>query len=67
VAPPRLLSLLASGEFDWDDLRHRQVFLRNWVEGDPDLNPAAGSAEGEDEGEVGRAPADNQGPQEIHG
>ena len=28
---PRLLDLLESGEFDWDDPRHREAYLRAWV------------------------------------
>ena len=30
---PRLAELLESGEFDWDNLRHREAFLRAWVNG----------------------------------
>ncbi len=29
----RLLDLLESGEFDWDNLRHREAYLRAWVTG----------------------------------
>ena len=31
--PPRLLELLESGEFDWDNLKHREAYLRAWVNG----------------------------------
>ena len=27
----RLLELLERGELDWDDLRHREMYLRTWV------------------------------------
>ena len=30
---PRLLELLESGEFDWDNLRHREAWLRAWLNG----------------------------------
>ena len=32
---PRLLGLLRSGELDWDNPRHREAYLRAWVNGDP--------------------------------
>jgi hypothetical protein len=28
---PKLLQLLERGEFDWDDPRHREAYLRAWV------------------------------------
>lgn len=28
---PRLLALLESGEFDWDNPRHREAYLRAWL------------------------------------
>jgi hypothetical protein len=28
---PKLLGLLDSGQFDWDNLRHREAYLRAWV------------------------------------
>jgi len=28
---PKLLELLESGEFDWDNPRHREAYLRAWV------------------------------------
>ena len=31
--PPRLLDLLERGELDWDDPRHREAYLRAWVNG----------------------------------
>ena len=31
---PRLLELLGSGEFDWDNPRHREAYLRAWVKGE---------------------------------
>lgn len=30
---PVLAELIESGEFDWDDLRHREAYLRAWVNG----------------------------------
>jgi hypothetical protein len=29
----RLRDLIASGEFDWDDLGHRVAYLKAWVRG----------------------------------
>ena len=31
---PRLLDLIESGELDWDNLRHREAYLRAWVKGE---------------------------------
>ena len=31
TANPRLAALLESGEFDWDDLDHRLMYLRTWA------------------------------------
>lgn len=31
AAPARLLELLERGELDWDDLRHREAYLKAWV------------------------------------
>ena len=28
---PRLMALLESGDLDWDDPRHREMYLRTWV------------------------------------
>ena len=28
---PALAALIESGEFDWDDPRHREMYLRTWV------------------------------------
>lgn len=28
---PRLAALLESGEFDWDDPRHREAYLKYWL------------------------------------
>lgn len=28
---PRLLHLLESGEFDWDNPRHREAYLKAWL------------------------------------
>ena len=33
VAHPKLAALLESGEFDWDNPRHREAYLRAWVNG----------------------------------
>jgi hypothetical protein len=30
----RLLDLLERGDFDWDNPRHREAYLRAWVNGD---------------------------------
>jgi hypothetical protein len=30
---PRLAELIASGRFDWDDGKHREAYLRAWVNG----------------------------------
>jgi hypothetical protein len=30
----RLLDLLESGELDWDNPRHREAYLRAWVNGE---------------------------------
>ena len=30
---PALLDLLESGRFDWDNPRHREAYLRAWVNG----------------------------------
>ena len=43
---PRLLDLLERGELDWDNPRHREAYLRAWVNGDlpardEELEPAA--------------------------
>jgi hypothetical protein len=32
-ASPRLLELIETGELDWDNLRHREAYLRAWVKG----------------------------------
>ena len=31
--PAKLLDLLERGEFDWDNPRHREAYLRAWVNG----------------------------------
>jgi hypothetical protein len=31
--PQRLLDLIERDEFDWDDPRHREAYLRAWVNG----------------------------------
>ena len=31
VVHPGLAALLESGEFDWDDPRHREAYLRAWL------------------------------------
>jgi hypothetical protein len=31
---PRLLDLLESGELDWDNPKHREAYLRAWVNGE---------------------------------
>ena len=33
-ASPRLLELIETGELDWDNLRHREAYLRAWVKGE---------------------------------
>ena len=46
---PRLLDLLERGELDWDNPRHREAYLRAWVNGDlPDRagEPEPAAAEG---------------------
>jgi hypothetical protein len=30
----RLRELIESGEFDWDDLNHRVMYLRAWARGE---------------------------------
>ena len=30
---PRLRDLLERGELDWDDPRHREMYLRAWLSG----------------------------------
>ena len=30
---PRLAGLLETGELDWDDPRHREAYLRAWLNG----------------------------------
>jgi hypothetical protein len=37
---PKLAALIASGEFDWDNLQHREAYLRAWVKGDAPPPPA---------------------------
>ena len=44
---PRLLDLIESGELDWDNLRHREAYLRAWVnrplaQKEEDLDGSAG-------------------------
>lgn len=34
AASPALLSLLDSGELDWDNPRHREAYLRAWANGE---------------------------------
>ena len=37
----RLLELLESGELDWDNPKHREAYLRAWVNGElPPPKPA---------------------------
>ena len=31
---PKLAGLLESGELDWDNPRHREAYLRAWVNGE---------------------------------
>jgi hypothetical protein len=33
TASPRLLGLIERDELDWDDERHREAYLRAWVNG----------------------------------
>jgi len=49
---PRLRRLLDTGELDWDDFRHREMYLREWVN--------KGSEAFRDDGEypVGQFPGD---------
>jgi hypothetical protein len=39
---PALVALLESGEFDWDNDKHREAYLRAWVKGNapPPPEPA---------------------------
>jgi hypothetical protein len=38
---PRLLDLLERDELDWDNLKHREAYLRAWVSGElPPPKPA---------------------------
>ena len=30
---PRLAALIDSGQFDWDNDKHREAYLRAWVNG----------------------------------
>lgn len=30
---PGLLELLETGKLDWDDMRHRAMFLQTWITG----------------------------------
>ncbi len=30
---PRLAELIGSGQFDWDNEKHREAYLRAWVNG----------------------------------
>ena len=43
---PKLLKLIESGEFDWDDPRHREAYLRAWVNGTAPPPSRAGTAGG---------------------
>ena len=45
---PRLADLLERGELDWDNLRHREAYLRAWVKGEV---PAARDEETAPDGE----------------
>ena len=38
LASSKLLKLLESGEFDWDNIGHRQAFLKEWANGDSELH-----------------------------
>ena len=33
TCPPGLLELLEKDELDWDNLRHREAYLRAWLTG----------------------------------
>jgi hypothetical protein len=46
TANPRLLELLERDELDWDDQRHREAYLRAWVNGDLKPCPVITAAEG---------------------
>lgn len=35
----RLAALVESGDLDWDDLRHREAYLRAWVTGTEPVPP----------------------------
>ena len=43
----RLLELIERGELDWDNLRHREAYLRAWVKGEL---PARGEGKAPDDG-----------------
>ncbi len=40
----KLQQLLDSGEFDWDNIFHREAFLRAWVKGEISGRPAGNSS-----------------------
>ena len=37
---PKLRELIESGQFDWDNPRHREAYLRAWVAGTAPPPPA---------------------------
>lgn len=41
----RLLDLLDSADFDWDNERHREAYLKAWVQGVFRREPESGSEE----------------------
>jgi hypothetical protein len=45
TASPRLLGLLERNELDWDDEKHREAYLRAWVNGAVKPYPVAPAAE----------------------
>jgi hypothetical protein len=61
---PRLLALIDSGELDWDNPRHREAYLRAWVNGElkvregADKCPATNTGTSTERGRGSRSPGD---------
>ncbi len=43
---PKLAELLERDELDWDNEKHREAYLRAWVNGEVNPSPIAPAAEG---------------------
>jgi hypothetical protein len=37
MASEKLIRLLRTGEFDWENVYHRQAFMKAWLNGDEEL------------------------------